>query len=83
MKDSNFVGKDEMKKELFFGDPNQKGKFHIFEGESRRSLCGRWCMPFTQFDENDLVRGTENCGENDCKKCFEKLNQEHKRLSKK
>jgi len=61
-----------MEKKLYFGDPNQKGKFHIF-GEDKRSLCGRWTMPFAQFDEEDLVRGTETCGSSDCKRCFEKL----------
>ncbi len=59
-------------KKLYFGDPNNNGKFHIFN-EEKRSLCGRWSMPFSTFDEKDLVKGTENCGETDCKNCFKKL----------
>lgn len=61
-----------MDKKLFFGDPNLKGKFHIFD-EEKRSLCGRWGMPFSKFDEEDLVKGTETCGRDDCKSCFNKL----------
>lgn len=63
-----------MDKKLCFGDPNQKGKFHIFD-EEKRSLCGRWAMPFTAFDEEDVVKGTEKCGESDCKNCFKKLEE--------
>ncbi len=66
----------EDKEKLYFGDPNKKGKFHIFEDKSRRSLCGKWSMPFTTFDDDDLVIGTENCGKSDCKKCFEKMKGE-------
>ncbi len=59
-----------MKHKLYFGDPNKKGKFHIFE--DGRSICGQWAM-FRNFDDDELVKGTEKCGEDDCKKCFKKL----------
>ena len=58
--------------ELYFGDPNEKGKFHIFNND-KRSLCGKWSMPFTKFNDEDKVKGIENCGTDDCKKCFEKM----------
>ncbi len=64
-------------KRLYFGDPNNKRTFHIFD-EEKKSLCGGWSMPFTQFDDEDLVKGTENCRKDDCKRCFEKLKAERK-----
>ncbi len=66
--------------ELYFGDPNKKGKFHIFNKE-KRSLCGKWSMPFTKFDKEDIVKGTETCGSSDCKMCFKKLNDAEKETS--
>ncbi len=57
---------------LFFGDPNRKGKFHIF-GEDKRSLCNKWGMPFFTPDEEDYLKGTETCAGDDCKSCFNKL----------
>ena len=60
-----------MNKKLYFGDPNENGKFHIFE--DNKSLCGKWAMLFKLFDDEDLVKGTETRGENDCNPCFIKL----------
>ena len=56
-------------KEQFFGQPNGKGKFHIFNKDDSKSLCGRWAMPFFQVTERDMVKGNEKCNDNqDCKK---------------
>ena len=59
---------------MFFGQPNQKGKFHIFDSD-KRSLCGRWSMPFLKPDDDDLVKGTEKPNKDDCHNCFEKLTE--------
>jgi hypothetical protein len=63
-----------MENKLYFGQPNDTGKFHIFN-EKKISLCNKWEMPFTTFDEKDLVKGTEVCGKSDCKICFRKLKE--------
>ena len=58
------------RKDLFFGQPNQRGKFHIFDND-KRSLCGRWSMPFYTFEQEDIAKGNEKFNDkNDCWRCF-------------
>lgn len=63
-----------MEKKIFFAQPNQRGKFHIFDSD-KRSLCGRWSMPFFNPQDDDLVEGNEEPNQKDCPKCFKKLKE--------
>ena len=65
---------EEMKmKVMFFGQPSQSRKFHIFD-DDKRSLCGKWSMPFHKFDDDDIVKGNEKFNDKrDCWRCFNKM----------
>lgn len=58
-------------KNLYFGRPNKTGKFHIFSKE-KKSLCGRWGMPFFNPDKDDFLKGSEVLLNGDCKTCYNK-----------
>lgn len=66
------MGYEEIEGKMFFARPNSGRVFHIFNLD-KRSLCGRFAMPFFRPDEDDFITGDEDCISRDCKKCFEKM----------
>jgi len=56
----------------YWAMPITANKFHVFNSEDGRSLCGRWLLLFPNQDQCDPVGELEKGTKRDCPTCFKK-----------